>query len=65
MIACGFDYKMSVEKRTQQTPTCLGQPTKQDLEYSTHSVKIVNPIMGVKFWDESVKIGGRRSDRAF
>lgn len=28
----------------------------KDLEYLNSSVKIVNPIMGVKFWDESVKI---------
>ncbi len=29
MIACGFDYKMSVEKPTPQTPTCLVQRTKR------------------------------------
>ncbi|VFS32505.1 argininosuccinate synthase [Salmonella enterica subsp. enterica serovar Typhimurium] len=28
----------------------------KDLEFLNSSVKIVNPIMGVKFWDESVKI---------
>ncbi len=28
MIACGFDYKMSVEKATPRTPTCLVQRTK-------------------------------------
>jgi len=28
----------------------------KDLEYLNSSVKIVNPIMGVKFWDENVKI---------
>lgn len=29
MIACGFDYKMSVEKPTPRTPTCLVQRMKQ------------------------------------
>ncbi len=29
MIACGFDYKMSVEKPTPQTPTCLVQRMKR------------------------------------
>jgi argininosuccinate synthase len=28
----------------------------KDLEFLNSSVKIVNPIMGVKFWDENVKI---------
>ncbi len=53
MIACGFDYKMSVEKAYSTDSTCLVQRTKRRiLEYLNSSVKIVNPIMGVKFWDE-------------
>ncbi|MGU0043204.1 hypothetical protein ACVXHA_11020 [Escherichia coli] len=36
----------------------------KDLEYLNSSVKIVNPIMGVKFWDESVKILQKKSQYA-
>jgi argininosuccinate synthase len=32
----------------------------KDLEFLNSSVKIVNPIMGVKFWDESVKIPAKK-----
>lgn len=57
MIACGFDYKMSVEKAYSTDSNMLGATHEaKDLEYLHSSVKIVNPIMGVKFWDESVKI---------
>src|SRR5699024_9990063 len=57
MIACGFDYKMSVEKAYSTDSNMLGATHEaKDLEYLNSSVKIVNPIMGVKFWDESVKI---------
>ena len=54
---CGFDYKMSVEKAYSTDSNMLGATHEaKDLEYLNSSVKIVNPIMGVKFWDESVKI---------
>ncbi|MFP1484320.1 argininosuccinate synthase [Escherichia coli] len=57
MIACGFDYKMSVEKAySTDSNICCATHEAKDLEYLNSSVKIVNPIMGVKFWDESVKI---------
>lgn len=57
MIACGFDYKMSVEKAYSTDSNMLGATHEaKDLEFLNSSVKIVNPIMGVKFWDESVKI---------
>ncbi len=57
MIACGFDYKMSVEKSLPTDSNMLSATHEaKDLEYLNSSVKIVNPIMGVKFWDESVKI---------
>ncbi len=51
MIACGFDYKMSVEKAYSTDSNMLGATHEaKDLEYLNSSVKIVNPIMGVKFW---------------
>ena len=57
MIACGFDYKMSVEKAYSTDSNMLGATHEaKDLEFLNSSVKIVNPIMGVKFWDENVKI---------
>ncbi len=57
MISCGFDYKMSVEKAYSTDSNMLGATHEaKDLEFLNSSVKIVNPIMGVKFWDESVKI---------
>jgi argininosuccinate synthase len=57
MIKAGFDYKMSVEKAYSTDSNILGATHEaKDLEYLNSSVKIVNPIMGVKFWDENVKI---------
>lgn len=57
MIVCGFDYKMFVEKVYFIDFNMFGVTYEaKDLEYFNFSVKIVNSIMGVKFWDESVKI---------
>jgi len=57
MTASGFDYKMSAEKAYSTDSNMLGATHEaKDLEFLNSSVKIVNPIMGVKFWDESVKI---------
>lgn len=65
MIACGFDYKMSVEKAYSTDSNMLGATHEaKDLEYLNSSVKIVNPIMGVKFWDER-EDPGRRSHGTF
>lgn len=65
MIACGFDYKMSVEKAYSTDSNMLGATHEaKDLEFLNSSVKIVNPIMGVKFWDENVKILRKRSPYA-
>ena len=57
MQKAGFDYKMSVEKAYSTDSNMLGATHEaKDLEFLNSSVKIVNPIMGVKFWDENVKI---------
>ena len=57
MIACGFDYKMSVEKAYSTDSNMLGATHEaKDLEHLNSSMKIVDPIMGVAFWDESVEI---------
>ncbi|RLM18757.1 argininosuccinate synthase [Brenneria alni] len=57
MAQAGFGYKMSAEKAYSTDSNILGATHEaKDLEYLNSSVKIVNPIMGVKFWDESVKV---------
>ncbi|MDP8078728.1 argininosuccinate synthase [Phocoenobacter skyensis] len=57
LIQNGFDYKMSVEKAYSTDSNMLGATHEaKDLEYLDTNVNIVKPIMGVAFWDESVKI---------
>lgn len=52
MTEAGFDYKMSAEKAYSTDSNILGATHEaKELEYLNSSVKIVNPIMGVKFWD--------------
>ena len=57
LIANGFNYKMSVEKAYSTDSNMLGATHEaKDLEFLNSSVKIVKPIMGVAFWDESIEI---------
>lgn len=57
LIAQGFDYKMSVEKAYSTDSNMLGATHEaKDLEMLNSSMKIVQPIMGVAFWDEHVTI---------
>lgn len=57
MIANGFDYKMSVEKAYSTDSNMLGATHEaKDLEFLSTGINIVNPIMGVAFWKEDVKI---------
>ncbi|GKW17897.1 argininosuccinate synthase [Pectobacterium actinidiae] len=57
MSQAGFGYKMSAEKAYSTDSNILGATHEaKDLEFLNSSVKIVNPIMGVKFWDENVKV---------
>ncbi|MFP8966776.1 argininosuccinate synthase [Pokkaliibacter sp. CJK22405] len=57
MTKAGFDYKMSAEKAYSTDSNMLGATHEaKDLEFLNSGMHIVNPIMGVKFWDESVKI---------
>ncbi|PWC19656.1 argininosuccinate synthase [Brenneria corticis] len=57
MAQAGFGYKMSAEKAYSTDSNILGATHEaKDLEYLNSSIKIVNPIMGVKFWDENVKV---------
>ncbi|WP_373778799.1 argininosuccinate synthase [Glaesserella sp.] len=57
LIANGFQYKMSVEKAYSTDSNMLGATHEaKDLELLSTGMKIVKPIMGVAFWDESVEI---------
>ncbi|CUX97105.1 argininosuccinate synthase [Candidatus Hoaglandella endobia] len=57
MINAGFNYKMSAEKAYSTDSNILGATHEgKKLEYLNSSVKIVNPIMGIKFWDKNVCI---------
>lgn len=53
----GFEYRMKAEKAYSTDSNMLGATHEaKDLEQLGTSMKIVEPIMGVAFWDESVKI---------
>ncbi|MCL2893591.1 argininosuccinate synthase [Brenneria tiliae] len=70
MAQAGFGYKMSAEKAYSTDSNILGATHEaKDLEYLNSSIKIVNPIMGVKFWDENVKVAAEevtiRFDRGY
>lgn len=53
----GFDYRMSAEKAYSTDSNILGATHEaKDLESLSTSMKIVDPIMGVAFWDPVVEI---------
>ncbi len=53
----GFAYRMKAEKAYSTDSNMLGATHEaKDLEQLATSMKIVEPIMGVAFWDEAVKI---------
>ena len=57
LIAHGFSYKLSTEKAYSTDANILGATHEaKDLEKLDISMHIVNPIMGVKFWDPNVVI---------
>jgi len=57
MRQSGFEYKMSAEKAYSTDSNLLGATHEaKDLESLDSGVKIVNPIMGVAFWRDEVKI---------
>ena len=57
LIAHGFDYKMSVEKAYSTDSNMLGATHEaKDLEMLNSNMRIVQPIMGVAFWDEQLTI---------
>jgi len=53
----GFEYRASAEKAYSTDSNILGATHEaKDLEFLDKGVNIVEPIMGVKYWDQSVKI---------
>ena len=57
LIAAGFDYKMSVEKAYSTDSNMLGATHEaKDLEFLNSGMHIVQPIMGVAFWKDSVAV---------
>jgi len=57
LISHNFPYRDSVEKAYSTDANILGATHEaKDLESLDVSIEIVNPIMGVKFWDASISI---------
>jgi argininosuccinate synthase len=57
MKQAGFEYKMSAQKAYSTDSNMLGATHEaKDLEQLNCGIKIVNPIMGVAFWKEEVKV---------
>jgi argininosuccinate synthase len=57
LVSHKFPYRDSVEKAYSTDANILGATHEaKDLENLDASIEIVNPIMGVKFWDSSVVI---------
>ena len=55
--AQGFAYRMKAEKAYSTDSNMLGATHEaKDLEQLSTSMKIVEPIMGVAFWDEKVAV---------
>ncbi len=53
----GLPYKMGTEKAYSTDANVLGATHEaKDLEYLDKNLRIVNPIMGVRFWDPAVSI---------
>jgi len=61
MQAHGFGYKMSTEKAYSTDSNMLGATHEaKDLELLSTGIQIVEPIMGVAFWKESVAVKAER-----
>jgi len=57
LIANGFEYRTSTEKAYSTDANIWGATHEaKDLEFLNKGMQIVEPIMGVKFWDASVDV---------
>jgi len=61
LARAGFDYRMSAEKAYSTDSNILGATHEaKDLEFLDKGVAIVNPIMGVAFWRDEVRVKPER-----
>ena len=66
MQRAGFAYKMSVEKAYSTDSNILGATHEaKDLEFLDKGMKIVEPIMGVAFWRDEVRVQARNGPVRF
>ncbi len=57
LLANGYEYRASKEKAYSTDANILGATHEaKDLEYLDKGISIVEPIMGVKYWDSAVII---------
>ncbi len=57
LVANGFPYKMSTEKAYSTDSNLWGATHEaKELEFLNKGLRIVNPIMCVKHWDQSVEV---------
>lgn len=57
LVKHGFEYRTSKEKAYSTDSNILGATHEaKDLEFLDRAMHIVEPIMGVKFWDSSIGI---------
>ena len=57
MSEAGFAYRMSAEKAYSTDSNMLGATHEaKDLEHLSTGITIIEPIMGVRFWDQAVDI---------
>jgi argininosuccinate synthase len=57
LLARGYSYRASVEKAYSTDANIWGATHEaKDLEFLDQGMAIVNPIMGVKHWDASVRV---------
>ncbi len=66
MAKAGLDYRMSAEKAYSTDSNILGATHEaKDLEFLDKGMALVQPIMGVAFWRDDVKVKPERVTVAF
>ena len=66
LLARGFTYRASVEKAYSTDANIWGATHEaKDLEFLDQGMHLVSPIMGLRFWDASVRIDPERVSVAF
>ena len=66
LAKAGFDYKMSAEKAYSTDSNLLGATHEaKDLEFLDKGIAVVQPIMGVAFWREDVKVKAEKAAVGF